>query len=94
MAKDVKNLLEETAARLPAGTATIGNAFMELVPILAIISACKENVAGTMQPAADQIVKLCLDADLAGKRNIGIAGSTHRTVQEQVLTRSMHRIWL
>ena len=94
MAKDVKNLLEETVARLPAGSATIVNAFMELVPILAIISVCKENVAGTMQPAADQIVKLCLDADLAGKKNIGIAGSTHRTVQEQVLTRSMHRIWL
>ena len=82
MAKSVKNNLEETVARLPAGSATIGNALMQVVPqILAIMRVCKEKGAETMW--MDHIVELCLDADLAvikrtHARSCGIHPS-HRT---------------
>ena len=43
----------------------------DVVPkIEGIIAECKEKAEGTMQPTVDQIVKLCLDADLAFKKNI------------------------
>ena len=71
MAKSVTIRLEETVARLLAGSATIGNALMEVVPkIEAIMSAHNETLERTMQPAVVQIVKLCLDAGLAVKKNI------------------------
>ena len=35
-----------------------------------IIVASKEKVTGVLHPAVDQIVKLCLDADLAVKKHI------------------------
>ena len=73
MAKRVKTNLHAIVARLPSGSATIGNALMEVVPkIEAIMSVHNETLERTMQPAVDQIVKLCLDAgpDLAVKKNI------------------------
>ena len=95
MAKSVKSPLKKALENTPAESAQCREAMKDVVPkIEGIIAECKEKAEGTMQPTVDQIVKLCLDADLAGKKNIGIAGSTHRTVQEQVLTRSMHRNWL
>ena len=33
----------------------------EVPEILVIIVACKEKVTGVMQPAVDQVVKLCLE---------------------------------
>ena len=69
MAKSVNIYLEETVARLPAGSATIGNGLMQVVPqILAIMRVCKEKGAETMW--MDHIVELCLDADLAVKKHI------------------------
>ena len=35
-----------------------------------IMKSCKDKVAGLMQPAVDEIVPLCLGADLAYKKNI------------------------
>ena len=82
MAKRVKTHLYEIVARLPAGSATIGNALMEVVPkIEEMMRVYNEKGEGTMQPAVDHIVKLCLDAELAVKkcihgRNCGIHPSS------------------
>ena len=71
MAKSKENPLDDAINRLPAESATIAKCLKEVVPkVLAIMIVCKEKVAGTMQPAVDQIVKLCLGADLAVKKNI------------------------
>ena len=97
MAKSVQSHLTKALENTPAESAQCREAMKDVVPkIEGIIAECKEKIAGTMQPAEDQIEKLCLDAGLAFKKTsmVGIAGSTHRTVREQVLTRSMHRRWL
>ena len=53
-------------------------------------------MAGSIQPAVDEIVDMCLVSGLANKKTslVRIAESTHVTVREQVLTRSMHSLWL
>ena len=38
--------------------------------IYTIMKSCKEKVGGALQPAMDEIVALCLDTDLAYKKNI------------------------
>ena len=35
-----------------------------------IINSCEDKVAGSLQPAVDQIVNLCLSLDLAYRKNI------------------------
>ena len=54
----------------PAASALQGTLAMVVPHIRAIIEACKKKTAGIMQPSVDKIVKLCLEAGLAVKRNI------------------------
>ena len=71
MAKSKENPLDDTVNRLPAESATVAEALREVVPkILAIMFACKEKIAGTIQPAVDDIVHLCMVANLASKKSI------------------------
>ena len=50
---------------------SLANPVKTCVPkIYAIMETCKEKPAGHMQPAVDEIVKLCLEYDLAYKKHI------------------------
>ena len=55
-----------------AAASALADRIKSLVPkIYDIMKACKEKVAGLMmQPAVDEIVALCLQHDLAYKKNI------------------------
>ena len=54
-----------------AESAQLDNNIKRIVPqIYEIMRTCKQQVAGLMQPAVDQIVDLCIKADLAFKKNI------------------------
>ena len=72
MAKSVQSPLQKALENTPAESAQCLEAMKDdVVPKIAgIIAECKEKAEGTMQPTVDQIVKLCLDADLAGKKYI------------------------
>ena len=58
------------AMAAPAASA-LQSIIMDIVPkIQEIIEACSTKTTGIMQPAVDQIVKLCLDSGLAVRRNV------------------------
>ena len=71
MGKLAKKHLTDTMDRLTkAGSAHIVTSLSQTVPkIVDIMTSCNEKCTGH-QPAVDQIVKLCLDAGLAVKKNI------------------------
>ena len=52
-------------------TAAYGHTSAAYVPqIRKIITSCKDKDAGSLEPAVDQIVSLCLNTDLAYRKNI------------------------
>ena len=57
-------------AHLTAASALASRIKFYVPKIYEIMQSCKEKVAGLMQPAVDEIVSLCLSADLAYKKNI------------------------
>ena len=83
------------ASALPAASALGTNVKTNVPKIYDIMRGCKEKKTGCMQPAVDEIVALCLSADLAYKKNIlgRNCGIHPEIVQDLVLTRSMHKIW-
>ena len=72
---------------ISAASAQLADAIKRVVPkIYEIMHACGEKMAGAMQPAVDQIVALCLEADLAYRKTfwVGAAVFTRRTVEGRV----------
>ena len=68
MAQAMAGLYASMAA--PAASALQG-ILAKIVPRIGeIIESCKKKKAGIMQPSVDKILKLCLEAGLAVKRNI------------------------
>ena len=68
MAQAMAGLYASMAA--PAASALQG-ILAKIVPqIREVIESCKKKTAGIMQPSVDKMVKLCLEAGLAVKRNI------------------------
>ena len=59
------------AAKAAPAASALQNIIQNIVPqIKEIIEYCSTKTTGIMQPAVDQIVKLCLDSGLAVRRNI------------------------
>ena len=70
MAEHGQGHVTAASAHLAAASA-LANRIKSFVPtIYDIMKTCKDKVAGLMQPAVDEIVALCLDNDLAYKKNI------------------------
>ena len=66
MAENGQSLLAAASA-----AASIPNNLIAWVPkIKEIIASCKEKAVGVLQPAVDEIVAICLAADLAYKKHI------------------------
>ena len=63
--------LYDTIRRLPHESNAIGKSLGEVVPkIEGVMNACKDKMSGTIQPAVDDIVRLCREANLAFKKHI------------------------
>ena len=70
MAEQRHGHLTAASAHLTAASALASRIKFYVPKIYDIMKTCKDNVAGLMQPAVDEIVALCLSADLAYKKNI------------------------
>ena len=68
---DSCNSLAATMAVAAPGAPALSDKIEKIVPQLrGIIKLCSKNRCGIMQPSVDQIVRMCLDEDVAVKRNI------------------------
>ena len=64
MAKHGQSFRSAESAQLDSNIQRVGPQLNE------IMRTCKNKVAGLIQPAVDEIVDLCIKADLAYKKNI------------------------
>ena len=62
--------LTAASAHLTAASALASRIKYYVPKIYDIMKNCKDKMAGLMQPAVDEIVAICIGADLAYKKNI------------------------
>ena len=91
---DQVTLLQIALAKLPAESMELRHALVQVVPKIRAIMKAWEH--GIKEPAVEQIVLLCSNADLAFKKRFRgeMQGFTRKVVQRRVWTRSMHTMWL
>ena len=82
------------SAQPTAVSAQLMDAIRRVKPLIEqIIRDCHNDEGGNMQPAVDEIVSICLKADVAYKKIfwVDMQVSTQKTVDRLVSARSMHK---